>query len=1223
MTYQWKKDNEVIDGATSTSYTITSVAEGDEGGYSCVVSNYLGKMQSNAATLTVNDPVIATHPQSRIKGAGQSVTFSVVADGAPPFSYQWKNDGNDIPGATSSEHTIATVQKSDEGNYTCVVSNSRGTIQSDAAALQVLTWSEAVASAPWGARRSSACVVFNDKLWILGGYNGSSYKRDVWSSSDGIQWSQVTANADWSARRGHTAVVFDNKMWVIGGYDGSNYKRDVWSSSDGLSWNQATASASWSGRYEHTSVVFGGKMWLIGGYDGKRKRDVWHSTDGSSWIQATATASWSGRNSHASVVFSDKMWVIGGYDNSPRKNDAWHSSDGVNWTQATAVAAWAPVSSFTATVFQNKIWIMAGYDGSNPLNQVWYSLDGVEWIQTNVSSPWSSRHSLQAATFKDKIWIMAGYDQVLYKGDVWYAGLAPIIDTHPQGAIKNPGESITFSVAATGMVPLSYQWQKDEVNIDGATSAEHTINSIEEVHQGNYRCLVSNSGGSSQSNQATLTVNDPPTITTQPVSQTKNPGESVSFSVEVTGTPPFRYQWQKGDVDIDNATSAEYSIDPVAEIHQGSYKCVVTNDAGTANSDSATLTVNDPPQIITQPVSQTKNPGESVTFTVQANGTEPLAYQWKKGAATIENAISSSYNIPSVQEANEGNYYCTVTNDAGTIDSDPATLTVNNPPSVTITSPSSGTVFTAPANITITADAADTGRSVSYVEFYQGANLLGSDSDSPYSYTWNNVPEGSYTLTARVVDNHGLPITSDPVNISVNAAPTVTITSPGTGANFITHATIVITADAADSRRSVSYVEFYQGANLLGSDDSQPYSYTWSDVAQGNYALTAKVFDDQGAFTTSQPVNISVNLPAQVDDDFNGDGCSDILWHNTSNNTNAIWLMNGAGMSGGDISNVAFTNSDQVRSGKFDGDNTSDIVVHSPTNANATIYLMNGTQATASQEIASAIDPNQRLVAIGHFNKASDSKSDILWRNISTGANEVWLMDQFTILSQIALPAADLNWQMIGVGDFNGDGHSDLLWRKNTGHNVIWLMNGTTVRPESGNIYTVADFNWKIIAILDIDGDGKSDLFWRNEATGFNVIWLMDGLNIKASGNTLVVPLEWQIVATGCFANSGNILWRKQVVDNGFSIVWKQISSGKPLSSQNIQPQELNQNWIIVGNLVGQRLAPVTRLTDPGFDPLHIGEPPVGELIPKQRPTAADQMQWQDPLPVMNIVKTK
>ena len=94
---------------------------------------------------------------------------------------------------------------------------------------------------------------------------------------DEMEWTQATASAGWSWRVDHTSVVYDGKMWVIGGYAGKN---DVWWSTDGVTWTQATEHANWSARYRHTSVVYDGKMWVIGGYDGSVKNDVWRSTVG-------------------------------------------------------------------------------------------------------------------------------------------------------------------------------------------------------------------------------------------------------------------------------------------------------------------------------------------------------------------------------------------------------------------------------------------------------------------------------------------------------------------------------------------------------------------------------------------------------------------------------------------------------------------------------------------------------------------------------------------------------------------------------------------------------------------------------------------------------------------------------------------------------------------------------------------------------------------------------
>ena len=115
----------------------------------------------------------------------------------------------------------------------------------------------------------------------------------------GSNWQQATASADWSARNGHTSLIYDNKMWVIGGNDGTNRFNDVWYSTDGINWEQATDDAAWSARQNHTSLVYDNKMWVLGGAG---KRDVWYSTDGINWEQATDDAAWSARNE--SYLFS-------------------------------------------------------------------------------------------------------------------------------------------------------------------------------------------------------------------------------------------------------------------------------------------------------------------------------------------------------------------------------------------------------------------------------------------------------------------------------------------------------------------------------------------------------------------------------------------------------------------------------------------------------------------------------------------------------------------------------------------------------------------------------------------------------------------------------------------------------------------------------------------------------------------------------------------------------
>ena len=102
-------------------------------------------------------------------------------------------------------------------------------------------------------------------------------------------------------------------------------------------------------------------------------------------------------------------------------------------------------------------------------------------------------------------------------------------------------------------------------------------------------------------------------------------------------------------------------------------------------------------------------------------------------------------------------------------------------------------------------------------------------------------------------------------NVSVgtpNNPPTVNLTAPAAGATYTAPANITITANAADNDGTISKVEFYQGTTLLNTDASAPYSFIWTNVTAGTYALTTRAYDDKGAVTTSSPVNISVSNPA-------------------------------------------------------------------------------------------------------------------------------------------------------------------------------------------------------------------------------------------------------------------------------------------------------------------------------------------------------------------------
>jgi Cellulase (glycosyl hydrolase family 5)/Carbohydrate binding module (family 6)/Bacterial Ig domain/Secretion system C-terminal sorting domain len=323
---------------------------------------------------------------------------------------------------------------------------------------------------------------------------------------------------------------------------------------------------------------------------------------------------------------------------------------------------------------------------------------------------------------------------------------------------------------------------------------------------------------------------------------------------------------------------------------------------------------------------------------------------------------------------------------------------LNTPPTVSITAPTAGSSYTSGTSITLTATATDTAPgTVSSVSFYDGATLLGTDTSSPYSYTWAGAAVGSHSITARATDNNGAITTSSAVAITVsavqviynhilpkkieaeqfnvqvglqtqattdtggglnigytdvgdyleyainapiaatytvdfrvaslagnagfsvlvdgttriaevvapntggwqnwatvtntlaltagnhvlrftvtragfnlnwmdfkqvvaNVAPTVSLTAPTAGAAITFGTSIIISATATDTAPgTVTSVSFYDGATLLGTDTSSPYSYTWVGAAVGTHSLTARATDNNGAITTSVARAITVN----------------------------------------------------------------------------------------------------------------------------------------------------------------------------------------------------------------------------------------------------------------------------------------------------------------------------------------------------------------------------
>ena len=308
------------------------------------------------------------------------------------------------------------------------------------------------------------------------------------------------------------------------------------------------------------------------------------------------------------------------------------------------------------------------------------------------------------------------------------------------------------------------------------------------------------------------------------------------------------------------------------------------------------------------------------------------------------------------------------------------------------------------------------------------------------------------------------------------------------------------------------------------------------------------------AETTTASGSVQLSESHSVANDFNGDGRSDILWRNDSGYL-TDWLSASSGAFVSNSGNGSTSGPDSswqiVGTGDFNGDGISDILWRNSSgyvsdwlgNPNGS-FTPNGDNAGSA-----AANTSWQVAGTGDFN--GDGLSDILWRN-SSGYLTEWLGTStggFTDNgSAAANGAADNSWQIVGTGDFNGDGMTDILWRNASGYLTEWLgtSTGAFVSNQANAGNGSADTSWQVVGTGDFNADGMTDILWRN-ASGYLTEWLgtPNGgfTDNAANAATGAADNSWQIAQIGDFNGDGrsDILWRNS---SGYTTEWLGTSTG-------------------------------------------------------------------------------
>jgi sugar lactone lactonase YvrE len=377
-------------------------------------------------------------------------------------------------------------------------------------------------------------------------------------------------------------------------------------------------------------------------------------------------------------------------------------------------------------------------------------------------------------------------------------GTAPTITSQPQSQTATVGSSVSFTVGASGSAPLSYQWTKNGTAISGANSQTLSFASVQSSDAGNYAVTVSNSAGNVTSNTATLTVNTSSqlTITMTPSgNQTIAVNQSITYSINAsdpsgqmdciaffwqdpdghqswdgsTGTPTgltfgsSTGQWSNPQTSASLTVAATATRSGTFYVKAGIHEA----NGGWMFGTTYTLTVTasgTPPTITTQPASQTANVGSNVSFTVAANGTAPLSYQWQKNGTAISGANAATFSLSNVQTSDAGNYTVTVSNSAGSTTSNTATFTVNSAPTINLT-PAGDQTIALNGSITYSISATDPSGQMDCIAFFwqdpDGHQSWDGSTGTPTGLTfgsttgqWSN-PQTSASLTVTATATRG------------------------------------------------------------------------------------------------------------------------------------------------------------------------------------------------------------------------------------------------------------------------------------------------------------------------------------------------------------------------------------------------------------------------------------------------------------------------------------
>lgn len=646
VSFLWRKEGRLIPGETNSTLHLATVTEADAGTYSAVAVNAYGTAASAEAALTfLAAPEIARQPTSLTVLAGAEARFDVEVKGTPPLVFQWQHGGTNLAGAQMASLDLSTVTPAHAGDYAVIVTNALGAVTSQIAVLTVNV-PPFLTQLP-----QDQLAAAGSEVTFLAAADGTGPLEYQWFRGDA-----PLANA--------VAPVLVLRDVVVG--DSGEYALHV------------------ASPYGEARVVVRLTVLLPPSITvAPVNAETLEGTDARFAVEVAGSEPLEFQWFHEGVVLpgaTQPSLTLAAVTVAQAGNYTVMVRNPVGTIESAPVALVVNVPP-RITTQPHDVSVIEGQglaltvvaEGTGPLSYQWRK------ELADLEGAVQARLSLDSVSTNDagsySVLVTSPHGRVESVPAVVTVLTAPVVVAEPEDQAIVVGHPAAFGVIATGSVPLAWQWTLNGAQIPDATNALYQIAPVQAWHEGAYQVVITNLAGATTSRVAQLTILFPPMIASNLVDQTVAAGSPVRFTVTASGTEPLSYRWHKDDALIENATLAELLLPSVAVADAGRYTVRVSNPYGEATS-AAILTVGVPPRIATSPGNLTLRAGETATFTVLAEGTPPLTFQWLHHGRDLAGQTTSTLVIEDVQRPDAGPYAVRVTNAQGTATCDEATLRV-------------------------------------------------------------------------------------------------------------------------------------------------------------------------------------------------------------------------------------------------------------------------------------------------------------------------------------------------------------------------------------------------------------------------------------------------------------------------------------------------------------------------------------------------------------------